>query len=110
MDFTYDGTEKLKVEFGAREGCSISGIWVDLHQYRGDELKEAVSRGYIEVDRDRDHIVSVTGKINEYKLTVGQMKTAGLQNLNRRLPPLPMIRTNAWWLSSRLIQATESAR
>ncbi|MFR3752912.1 MAG: hypothetical protein ACLTW9_12615 [Enterocloster sp.] len=28
MDFTYDGTEKLKVEFGAREGCSISGIWV----------------------------------------------------------------------------------
>ena len=71
MDFTYDGTEKLKVEFGAKEGCSISGIWVDLHQYRGDELKEAVSRGYIEVDRDRDHIVSVTGKINEYKLTVG---------------------------------------
>ena len=71
MDFTYDGTEKLKVEFGAKEGCSISGIWVDLRQYRGDELKEAVSRGYIEVDRDRDHIVSVTGKINEYKLTVG---------------------------------------
>ena len=23
------------------------------------------------MDRDRDHIVSVTGKINEYKLTVG---------------------------------------
>lgn len=44
---------------------------MDLRQYRGDELKEAVSRGYIEVDRDRDHIVSVTGKINEYKLTVG---------------------------------------
>ena len=41
MDFTYDGTEKLKVEFGAKEGCSISGIWVDLRQYRGDELKEA---------------------------------------------------------------------
>ena len=59
------------MEFGAKEGCSIYGLWVDLRQYRGDELKEAVSRGYIEVDRDRDHIVSVTGKINEYKLTVG---------------------------------------
>lgn len=47
------------------------GLWADLRPYRGDELKEAVSRGYIELERNRDHIVTVTSKINEYKLTVG---------------------------------------
>ncbi|MCD7995205.1 MAG: doubled motif LPXTG anchor domain-containing protein, partial [Clostridia bacterium] len=71
MDFTYNATEKLKVEFGAKEGYSISGIRVDFRQYRGDELKEAVSKGYIELERDRDHIVTVTSKISEFTLTVG---------------------------------------
>ncbi|MCB7059733.1 hypothetical protein LIZ31_17320, partial [Eggerthella lenta] len=58
-----------EVTFEAKEGYGISGIFVDAHPLKGQELQDAIEAGSVRVDRKACHSVYVTSEAMRFTLT-----------------------------------------